>query len=274
MRTYINKTSPPFLQGCIFYHWLCLELPVDGELKSRQILVSSIISGFLQLLHFLPSLPHGLYLNQILSTSPDHPVNQRMKSLKSLYRASWYLLWLYMAIPNLVWLLQTCVNTHDCYRLVWTPCCMIVMDLHEHHIAWLLQTCMNNKLFSCYGLVWIHIVRLLWTRCLCPHQIHVGTLSSDGVLLGGEVVGLDVAVRVEASWMELMPLQQSVESSLSLSALQQLKTWGGDGNLQPARVLIRTWPCRPSNLGLPGSRTIGNNSCLLFISHPVLVSLL
>ena len=70
--------------------------------------------------------------------------------------------------------------------------------------------------------------------------------------------------------MELMPLQQSVESSLPLSALQQLKTWGGDGDLQPARVLIRTWPCRPSNLGVPGSRTIGNNSCLLFISHPVL----
>lgn len=56
---------------------------------------------------------------------------------------------------------------------------------------------------------------------------YAGTLSSDGVWLGGEALGLDVAVRVEASWMELMPLQQSLESSLPLLALQQVKIWGG-----------------------------------------------
>lgn len=126
-------------------------------------------------MHFLPSSPHGLYLNQILSTCPDHPVNQRMKSL---YRVSWCLLWLYLAIPDLVWFLQTCVNTHDCYRLQWAPCCMIVMDLHEHHIAWLLWTCMNTKLFGCYRLVWIHIVWL----CGLNVYVHIKFVCWDPVL--------------------------------------------------------------------------------------------
>ena len=128
----------------------------------------SLISDFLQSVHFLPSSPHGLYLNQILSTFPDHPVNQRMKSH---YRVSWCLLWLYLAIPDLVWLLQTCVNTYG----------MIVMDMYEHCIVWLLHTCMNTMLLDCYELVWTPyclVVRLVWTL-YCLLQTCMNTMLYD-----------------------------------------------------------------------------------------------
>lgn len=55
---------------------------------------------------------------------------------------------------HIVWLLDLYEHCIVCYRLVWTPCYMIVLDLYEHHIVWLLQTCVNTTLHDCYGPVW------------------------------------------------------------------------------------------------------------------------
>lgn len=94
-------------------------------------------------------------------------------------------------------------------------------------------------------------------------QLPPGNMMVLGSRTFARLLGIDEVIRVELSWMGVLPLQKSKESFLLLSALHHVRIWWEGGHQQPggwlspdphhAGTLISTFP----------RRTMGNKSLLL-----------
>lgn len=108
--------------------------------------------------------------------------------------------------------------------------------------------------------------------CAPPPSSYVEILTPKVMVLTGGVWGGDQVMRMEPSWMELVPLQKRPQRALWAllpceDTVRSRRLWTGKWRLTRHSI------CWHFDLGLPSLRTV-KNKFLLLISYPVYCNLL